>query len=278
MSKFRNSNLAFVIYMFIAAFAVVILLVFLTQLWLNRYTRHGDEVRVPDICGMYVEEAQLYLKQQGLSLQIIDSTYSRSVALGTIVEQNPPKDAITKNGRKVYAVMNARMERLVPLPDLHDMSYRQAVASLHSLGMEVDEVEYQPSEFGGLVLDVHYNGETIEAGTKLREGTHLTLVVGKGSDNAATVYVPSLIGKTLTEARQELLRNALVVGAVNYDEPIDGSDEDDKSANDDLFFVYYQEPAAAEWVSEGSRVTLYLSKNKDKKMEAPTEEEEEEFF
>ena len=209
----------------------------------------------------------MFLHNSGLQLQIVDSTYNPKAELGIILEQNPPAGASTKEGRMVYVVTNARMTPLVVVPDLHDMSYRQAEATLHSLGMEVEDVQYKPSEFSSLVLDVLYEGESVEASKKLPYGAKLTLVVGQSAYEQETVYVPSLQGKTFEQARSTLLKNSLVVGAVNYDNALNDEDE---------FVVYHQEPASGKWVSEGSRITLFLSQKPNKKMELV--EQEEEFF
>ena len=269
-NKIFKSNTAFVVYTLLAALLVGLLVLAVAFLWLNRYTRHGVETQVPQICGMYVEEAQMTLSAQGLQMEIIDSTYSKKVPLGTIVEQNPPAEANVKNGRIVYVIMNARSHRQVPMPELHDVSYRQAEATLNAMGLKVDNIRYEPSEYRDLVLDVRAGGESVEAGTRLAEGTGVTLVVGQGRGSAET-FVPELQGKTLAGARATLLAQKLIVGAVNYDEQPDTNDDTQ------TFYVYDQKPKGGQWVMEGSHIDLYLSLNPDKEPENNVSEDEE-FF
>lgn len=263
-----RSNIAFVLKMFVLAAILIVGIVFAVQAWLRDYTRHGQEVTVPDVTGMYIEEARIHLQQAGLGIEVVDSTYNPRVPLGTIVEQNPPINAHTKQGRAIYVVMNSRSMPTVAVPRLLDVSYRQAETTLHSLGLEIDSVVYQPSEFPGLVLDVKYRDETVEPLTRLPIGSKLTLVVGENADENATIYVPQLIGKNLNDAKRVILQNSLIVGAVNFDS---------EGKPQDQYLVYHQEPAAGKWVAEGSRVTLYMSVDPNKRM-VTEEEEEEEFF
>ena len=129
--------------------AVLLAAALLTGLffWLRSYTQHGVEVEVTDVRGMVVAEAQPILAAQDLHLVVIDSTYSDKVPFGTIVEQDPKPMSHAKHGRAVYVTINATTKRQVLVPNLQDMSYRQAEATLHGLGLRVDTVyDYKPPE------------------------------------------------------------------------------------------------------------------------------------
>ena len=127
--------------------AIVIVLVGFVSLllWLRHYTNHGVEISVPDITGLYVEEAQITLGAEGLQLAIIDSTYSQKTPLGTLLEQNPKAGSKVKQGRTVYAIQNARFRRPVIMPELRDLSLRQAKSTLKALRLELGEIIYEPS-------------------------------------------------------------------------------------------------------------------------------------
>ncbi len=265
--KIAKSNTAFVIYNLLAAVVVALIIVGIVFLWLNRHTEHGKEVEVPQICGMYTEEARINLQQNKLDLQVVDSTYSKKVPLGAIVEQNPPAGAHVKHGRDIYVIINSKANRSVPLPELRDISYRQAEATLKAIGLQVKDIRYEPSEFRDLVLDVRQDGSSVEAGTRLEEGTQLTLVVGKGK-GTQQVYVPDLTGKTLSQARRILLGSRLIIGAVNYDE---GPSPQDTS------YIYQQSPKGGQWLLEGSHINLSLSTDINKRAQN-TENEDENFF
>ena len=238
--------------------AVLLAAALLTGLffWLRSYTQHGVEVEVTDVRGMVVAEAQPILAAQDLHLVVIDSTYSDKVPFGTIVEQDPKPMSHAKHGRAVYVTINATTKRQVLVPNLQDMSYRQAEATLHGLGLRVDTVyDYKPSAYRDLVLDVKRNGESVTPGTKLPVGTLVRLVVGKGMGEEE-VEVPSVVGLTLQEARSTLLSYRLIVGAVTCDEAV----EEDGTP----LYVYQQIPAAGEKLIEGETVALKLTMDAEK--------------
>lgn len=265
----KESKTAFVIKMLLVAIVLVVIIACIVFSWLRKYTQHGVEVEVPNICGMYAEEAALTLQTVGLQMQVIDSTYSNKVALGTIVEQDPTTGSKVKKDRSIYVITNARARKKVPLPDLHDVSSRQAQATLRALELQIDSIRYEPSEYRDLVLDVQLNGRSVEPGESLQEGSAVVLVVGRGS-GTEMVYVPSLIGKTLAEARDMLLQTGLIVGATAYDTP--------HISADSVYLIYEQSPNAKEWIMEGSHVDLSLSTDLKKAQKHQREDTDEEFF
>ena len=271
MSIFDKSDLKFMGWNI--AFAVLVAAVILTilLLWLRGYTQHGVEVEVEDVRGMVVAEAEPLLNAQGLRLSVVDSTYSDKVPFGTIVDQDPRPLSHAKHGRLVYVTINATTKRQVVMPNLQDMSYRQAQTTLRGLGLKVDTVfDYEPSAYRDLVLDVKSNGVSVQPGEKIAVGTRVRLVVGFGR-GTEEVEVPHVIGLTLQDARSLLLSHRLTVGAVYYDEPQqEGVPQ----------FVYRQTPAAGAKLIEGETVTLRLSEDIEKAAThvAPTDNDEDSWF
>lgn len=268
---FLKTNTGFVVLTFCLAVVVGVALVAATLFWLDGYTRHGQELTVPDVKGMFVDEAEMIASQKGLNIQVVDSTYSRNFPLGSVVDQTPPADSHAKEGRAIYVIVNAKAVRTVPLPDMRDVSARQAQASLRSLGFVVDEeVEYEPSVYKDLVLDVKTDGVVVEPGTRIKEGQTLTLVVGFGQ-GTEQVRIPDLVGKNKTDARSFLLHSRLILGAVEYDTEL-------TPENDSLFVVYEQSPLAGTEILEGSRVDIRMTKSLEKVAAAAVSNNDEEFF
>ena len=252
-------------------FAVIVGIAILVALiaYLRRYTEHGVEVEVADVRGMVQAEADPILQGQGLIMVVIDSTYSDKVPFGTIVDQDPKPNSHAKHGREVYVTINATTKRQISMPNLQDMSYRQAETTLRGMGLEVDTVyDYEPSAYRDLVLDVKANDVSVPPGTRIPIGTKVRLVVGFGR-GTEPVEVPSVIGMTLQEARRMLLSHRLTVGAVSYDEQT----EDDMPQ-----YVYRQTPAAGEKLVEGDMVALRLSRDIEKAATGSSAAGEEEWF
>ena len=238
--------------------AIVVVVIILVSLiaYLKSYTQHGVEVEVSNVRGLAKEDAEAVLDQQGLRLVVIDSTYSEKVPFGTIVEQDPMPDSHAKLGRAVYVTVNASGKRQIPMPNLQDMSYRQAETTLRGLGLLVDTIyDYEPSAFRDLVLDVKAHGQSVQPGEKIAVGTKVRLVVGFGR-GTEEVEVPSVIGMSPIDARRVLLSHRLTVGAVTCDEAV----EEDGTP----LFVYQQIPAAGEKLIEGETVALKLTMDPEK--------------
>ena len=264
---FDKSDLKFVGVNVVAAIVVLAIILVILLIWLRGYTQHGVEVEVADVRGLVSEEAEPMLAEQGLVLVVIDSTYSDKVPFGTIVEQDPKPNSHAKHGRAVYVTINATTKRQVVMPNLQDISYRQAETTLRGLGLRVDSVyDYEPSMYRDLVLDVKCNGVSVPPGEKLAVGTKVRLVVGFGR-GTEQVEVPNTVGLTLQDARSLLLSHRLTVGAVSYDEP-----EEEGVPQ----YVYRQIPNAGEKLLEGEMVSLKLSSDVEKAVYQPQTNESEE--
>lgn len=269
-NNWKETKLGFISMQVLIAVVLVLAVLVVSLLSLRRYTHHGHEIAVPNIMGLYIEEAKMTLEAEGLSLEIIDSTYSQKAPLGTIVEQNPSAGSKVKEARTIYAIQNARMRRPVVIPELRDVSLRQAEVTLKALGLEVDSVVYEPSTFRNIILDVRYEGNSVEVGSRLAEGTKVVLVVGKGQ-GTEEVNIPLVIGKSLEEARAWLLSHQLTTGVIAYDIP-------PTEENIQEYIVYSQFPESGTIVVEGTSVNLKLSMDIEKTVTADNEQDEEEFW
>lgn len=264
----------FVLKNVLIAIGVIVALSWITLFCVDFYTHHGEAEVVPDLRGSTIEEAQVILASKGLRVQVIDSVYVRDKKLGTIIEQNPSPNSNIKTNRPIYVKINSRFVRQVTLPELSDVSYRQADAMLQSIGLSVGSVEYAPSEYKDLVIQVKFHGRAVLSGTRIPEGSAVVLVVGSGEGNAE-VQVPAIKGMGLEEATEAITAASFVVGAVEYDST--------PSGDEDEYIIYRQRPAAGSMLSGGSRIDLYLSKDKSRMNEKFEEDEKpeennEQFF
>ncbi|MCE5330887.1 MAG: PASTA domain-containing protein [Bacteroidales bacterium] len=270
----KESFGGFVLKRILLAIIIFVALVWLTLIGVDFYTHHGESEIVPDLRGLYVEEADLLLTNHGLYPQVIDSVFVKDKKLGTIIEQIPAVNSTVKRNRPIYLIINSRQVRKVPMPDVNDVSYRQADAMLKAIGLSVSSVEYSPSEYKDLVIAVKYRGQNIPAGTRVPEGSSLVLVVGSGFGSESSL-VPTLKGLALEEAREEALAGSMVIGAIDYDvEP---------NENENEYIIYRQRPAAGRSVPAGTRIDVWLSKDKSMLNKIFEDEEEqvetdEEFF
>ncbi len=266
-----TTHTAFILKNILAALAVLVIVLTLVLVRLKHYTEHGVEVEIPEVAGMYLTEAQAIAQSEGLKIVVVDSTYSNKVAFGTIVEQTPPANSHAKHGRAIYVIINSNSARMIPLPELRDMTQRLAEATLKSIGLNVTEVNYEPSEFKDLVLDIRLGEESLQPGDRLPEGSNVQLVVGRGP-GTEMVTVPNLQGRSLLESRSLLLAQSLSLGIYEFDEDPEGE------VDETQYVVWHQTPEAGETVLEGSRVDLNLTLNIEKAIVTNNESDEGEFF
>lgn len=249
---------------------VVIVVIVLFSL--KYVTKHGEEVAVPNVIGLYVEEAEILLKQQELSYEVIDSVYVRNKLQGEILEQTPSADSKVKTGRKIYVTINSKSDKMIILPQVQNVSFRQARATLEAIGFVVGDIEYKPSEFADLVMGIRVGQTLVSAGDRLRDGSTVVLIVGSKSFGEMAV-TPDLLSFTQSTAEQLILQNNFVVGSVDFDIP--PTSEGDKSN----YFVYRQSPDPKTSYELGRRINIWLTKNPHKVIEkSSTETPDEDFF
>ena len=256
-----KSKTLFVLTNVLMALLAVVLLTILLYGWLNLYTDHGVEVEVPNVRGMMVEEAQTLAESVGMELNIIDSVYTTKVPRGIVIEQTPPAMSRAKRHRYIYVVMNAKCNRMIPLPDVLQLSYRQATATLEAMGLRVSNIVYQPYDHRDIVIGLTLNGRKLNPGERVEEGSSIVLIVGSGTRGGThPVVVPDLRGKTLEEAKALLEENELQLGAYEFDEqPTDD--------NIGKFVVYTQSPLKGSDAIDGDEVMIMLTRNLNRKLQ-----------
>ena len=157
-----------------------VLLLVLTLLFLNIYTRHGQNIIVPDLNGLQANEAEAILKSKGLTVQIVDSIYKPDAIPGSVIEQTPKPGNKVKEGRNIYLTIYSFNPQQISVPELVDFSTRQALSLLNSIGFNDIDILEVPAEYHGLVLSVEYKGRKLLADEQIPAGSPLKLIVGSG--------------------------------------------------------------------------------------------------
>jgi beta-lactam-binding protein with PASTA domain len=142
------------------------------------------EVPTPSFIGM---DSQELLNKESISKDYImvvsDYLFSRSTPPGIVLKQDPHVGEMVKKGRKVYLTVASDTPPKVIMPQLQDVSLRQAEIMLKAIGLEMGPVILKPSPYGNAVLEQLYRGRVIEPGSEISVGEIITLVVGKSPDD-----------------------------------------------------------------------------------------------
>ena len=223
---------------------VVILLIVIVSLKI--YTRHGDAYVVPDLEGMMYD--RLYENQATLvfNFLVTDSVYDNSLLPGSVIKQNPSAGSKAKEGRTIYLTVVSYTPKMSVMPELKDLTVRQAVTTLRTSGLKIRRLIFTPHFAGNSVLGQYFNEDTLLAGTEILEGSEIDLHAGLGKNQIAKV--PVVVGLTRDEARGTLQMASFNAGREHY---LD-------QANPLHSRVYRQYPPWNVEMLPGDSVTLYF--------------------
>lgn len=252
LSKFLRSR-TFLANLF---FAIILIaaLVFLTLQGLKLYTRHGQSNPVPDFYGQTQTEAKKMAEQYDLRIEIVDSLFVNEAAPGAIVDQLPAAGSRVKKNRTVFLTVNSTQPEMVTLPQLTDVSFRQAQVLIENSGLEIGNISYRPSEFNDLVLEIQKDSIELFVGQKMPKGSSIDLIVGREQGNQVT-NLPNLLGLTIPEAKKTLTDAMLNTGVIIFDESI-LSEEDSTNA---MVWKQQPNPRVMSTTALGSSVDLWVT-------------------
>lgn len=176
----KKKNIGWVLINLLIMALLAFILIIITFKWIESYTRHGEYITVPDVSGMYEEEAGLALAAVGLKYEVLDYKYDKMMVEGGVIEQKPKPGSYVKDGRKIYLTLNSGKVPLKAVPDVADnSSLRAAESRLQAAGFKLGRTVYVNGDLDW-VYEIRYQGEEIEAGTEIPEGSVLTIVAGNG--------------------------------------------------------------------------------------------------
>jgi len=217
---------------------------------LDVYTKHGDEVEVPDFAGIYINDLEKFVEGHDLNFEIVDSVYSNESAKGTVIDQDPNAGSKVKRDRVIYLTVNAMLIKKVKMPDLIDLSLKQATSLLETYGLKVGTLRYVE----GLppVISQSHKGKTINGGDLIDIGSEVDLVLGRG-DDGGLISIPNLMGLTLSEVRLILESKKLILGQVT----------EDAGADTSLARVWRQspDPETLDGIYDGAKINVWITES-----------------
>ena len=210
---------------FYISLIIMLLLVIVTLNYtfnrLDKFTRHGEEFMVPDFVGMNYEDV---VETYGgdFTFILLDSIYVKNFPEGAVYQQNPAKDSKVKKGRNVYIIRTTIAPEIVAMPNLRNLSLRQAMVSLNMAGLKVDKLEFVNYFARNAVVEQKIKDVVVEPKEDVVKGTPVTLVVGLGHGDKTT-NLPDLIGVSINDVKNQINNASLNVGMEIF---IDDDDAD----------------------------------------------------
>lgn len=178
----RNYLTSKVFFMQIAIAVVIVLVICFGLLqWLSFSTNHGEEITVPNLAKMTVEQAEELLDNDDLDYVILDTTdFVAGYPKYSIVKQDPHAGAKVKKDRKIYLKVNSAGFSAVTVPNLIQQTLRQALPTLKALGLQEGSLSYRPDLGKDMVLEMRQNGKKLKPGDKVLKASKIDLVLGDG--------------------------------------------------------------------------------------------------
>ncbi len=236
----------------IIGLAIILLIVAIYSL--RSFTRHGEEITVPDFSGYYYNELKDQAEFSKFKFTIIDSVFDAGKEKGSIVSQDPKAESMVKEGRHIYLTVVAMKPETIEMPNLVDLSLRNASSVIETYGLKIIKLSYVPDIAKNAVVEQHYKGEIIEEGTPIVKGSGIELVLGLGTDKNY-IQVPLLIGMTRKQALEELHLASLNMGMEHFEEGDDTT----------TVRIYRQEPRYSQkkTVKMGANIDVWYKSDKN---------------
>lgn len=202
-------------------------------------------VPIPDVVGMDVVEATTKLQAAKLVVnpEVIEIN-DEEVEEGLIVKTSPPVKTLVKEKAEITLYVSTGAAK-VPMPDVTNMSYPDAVKALEKIGIEknqISKVEREDEEVGkGKIVSQKPDiGEEIVAGN-----AEVKLIVSKG---APEIVLRDLVKSSESDARAYAEKNDFLL-SVKYD----------YSATIPQGLIAVQMPSAGTKVKKGDSLTIFIS-------------------
>ncbi|MEX0681516.1 MAG: PASTA domain-containing protein [Balneolales bacterium] len=228
-------------------------LVVLDQFIMPMYTKYGHGVTVPEVNRMPLEQAELTLNERGLRFELAAKRSNEAFPPDYVIDQTPNAGMIVKPNRKIYLTINTTSTPTVVVPNVENLSLRNAQIQLQNSGLQVGNITYESSRFRDSVLR-----QSVPSGRRVDQNTTVDLTVGDGL-GSARVSIPDISNMHLSEGQNTLREAGLRVGTIRF--------EPTNQASPNTILSY--DPDGEPMVFEGTSIDLVVSVS-------PSEDEEEE--
>ena len=164
-----------------ASAIMVFIIFYLVFISVKFYTKHNRYIEVPSLSGLSIDDANKILKKKKLKSEVLDSSkYFSDKPVNSILSQIPDGGESVKKNRKIYLNVNPSDYQKVSIPDVIQITKRNAESILNALGFTVSSFEYVDNIGKDMVLEVLYNGEKMNVGDAVSRGAKLELILGNG--------------------------------------------------------------------------------------------------
>ena len=204
-----NTILKYILSLALFSFLGIILL---DNILLPNYVKFNNEHYLPDVRGEYFEKAIYQLHLLSFNTDLVVAPYTASYLPGTVIKMFPRAFTKVKEGRTIDLTI-AGKEQDITIPDVNNISLRNAKLKIRKLGLGLDTIIY---EFDSKIQEGHITFQRPRKGQTVKSSTNITLGVSRGL--APDYYIiPDVVNLSLNRARDEIISLGLRVGEIIYE-------------------------------------------------------------
>lgn len=189
--------------------AISILL--LDRVIMPHYTMYNQSLTVPDVTRVSIEEAEEILESHGLRYELHGKRSNDAFPPNFVIDQTPSASFQVKPNRKVYLTINTTENPTVTVPNVVNLSLRNAEIQLQNQGLSIGKITMESSRYKNSVLK-----QSVTPDRDVEHGTVVDLVIGDGLGNRM-VEMPDITGLRLSEAQLKLSEAGLRTGAIQFE-------------------------------------------------------------
>ena len=187
-------------------------IVILDYFILPNYVGYNNEHYLPDVRGEYLEKATYQLRSLRFNTKPILIPYSESHTPGTVIKMFPRAFTKVKEGRTIDLTIAGKDED-IEIPDISNLSLRNAKLTLTKLGLGIDTIIY---EYDNVISDGYISFQLPRKGQTVKSSTNMTLGVSRGAPPDYYI-IPDIVNYSLTRARKTIINKGLRVGEITYE-------------------------------------------------------------
>ena len=211
---------------------------------LLRVGKKPDEVEVPSVVGQKPDDATKKLTDAKLAVapDLQEKETDNPDEVGKVIAQSPTAGTQVSPGTQITLTVGKAPD-MVTIDDYTGQDYDAAVQNLQGVNLQASRQDVDSDQPKGTVVD-----QAPKAGSKVKPGTTITLMVSNGQDNKITM--DNLVGMSEQQARQRLAQLGFT-GQID----IQNQDTDDPTK---IGQVDDQNPGPGEKVDKDGKVQLVV--------------------
>ncbi|MCA5587886.1 Stk1 family PASTA domain-containing Ser/Thr kinase [Finegoldia magna] len=183
-----------------------------------------EQVSVPNLSNMTIENAKIQLNKLGLEIGEITKENSDNFEAGKIMQQHPDAGTSINKDSKVDVVISlGKKEELVEMVDLIGTDISQASNKLKSIGLNIGNIE---KKFSNAYDTNQVIWQQYDAGKKLKKDSSIDVIISKGKKEPEMIDKVFRISKPVEKGIYTVTVKDETENNIIYEENHDASEGD----------------------------------------------------